>query len=77
MTYEDVPGCKTEDSGLKNWRVQFSRIRLESEYRFSLYLVKILRSVQNTMSNCLYICKLQPIVKETRQQSINRYFINF
>jgi hypothetical protein len=77
MTSEDVPGCKTGDSGLKNWRVRFSRIRLESEYRFSPYLVRILRSMQNTMSSYLYICKLQPIVKETRQQSINHSFINF
>jgi hypothetical protein len=53
--FENAPSYKTVGSGLENRRVRFSRIKPESELRFSPYLVRIFRFVG--MANIyIYIC---------------------
>jgi hypothetical protein len=64
--FENALDCKIRGSDLENWRVRFSRIRLESESRFSPYLVRILRFMKMAMSGRLYICRSRPIVTSLR-----------
>jgi hypothetical protein len=74
--FENASVCKTRGSGLESRRVQFSRIRPESESRFSPYLVSILWFMKMAMSSHLYICRSRPIVTSIRpNQSINNFFM--
>jgi hypothetical protein len=73
--FKNAPDCKIGGSGLENRRVRFSRIKHESESRFSPYLVRILRFVKMTMSSHLYICRSRPIV--TSLQTNQSFFYLF